>query len=68
MEIVNTQGQTEDIKDIDIHKDDAHILEMDTRFRDISKKVRSDLFVVFANNDHFLLRKRRHYCLEHPVP
>ena len=43
MEIVNTQGQTVDIKDMDIHKDDADILEKDTsRFPGLPEKVRSE--------------------------
>ena len=62
MEIVNTKGQTEDIEDMDIHKDDADILEKDTRFPDLPKKVRSEFFVVIENNYPLLLRKRRHCC------
>ena len=41
MEIANAQRVTVDIEDVDIHKEDANVLDKDVRFPDLPEKVRS---------------------------
>ena len=53
---------------VDIHKDDANILEKDVEFPDLTKKVKSKEILLLQRAKCLLLRKRRCCCWGHQVP